>query len=608
MLFNFQQDFRFPIGHHLAVLLLLLLVSLSVHAQTKWLAPERTLGQEISPNQKLLYALKVEKGQCYRIAIKQQPGVDLILSLFDAEHRKLVTVGGYRGFLKMDGLFPLQAWLDIVSLSFVAEVSGIYEVQVDAKDTQIAGHYEIGISDFHRAANDDLRRMDAEEEFERGERLRAPAHRVADLQQSIKHYEGALKIYRELGDKAGEAQTLDAIGLTHKTLQDIDKALDYCERALQLWQTLGDQRAVALGLYHLASVHTEQHKDAQALTELERSLQILRALGERMYEARVLGSYAAVSAKLPDDAESQLKVIGLFRQSVSLFHGLGDGSDEAFSLCTLSAYFTHISEDKQALATSRQALALLQPLGYKRYISFTLLRIGEIFYAHGDYQPAFDNYSEALAYSRNTGSYYEAYSLYNLGTAALALGDKKALEYLNRALPLWEGNRNGEAYTLAGIGRFYFSESKKQEALDYYRRALPMMRVTGDNFGVGIILSDIGAAYAAMNDRDKSVAYFRQALELHRAARDRRDEGRTLIRLGDIYESLGDVENAISHYQNSLEIFRAIGNLSGEGDAQFALAKAEAARGDLFAARAHIEEALRIVETARAGILGQDLR
>jgi len=89
---------------------------------------------------------------------------------------------------------------------------------------------------------------------------------------------------------------------------------------------------------------------------------------------------------------------------------------------------------------------------------------------------------------------------------------------------------------------------------------------------------------------------------------DRRDEARTLIRLGEIYESSVDSDKALRQYHAALELYHTIGNPSGQANAYFSIAKAERARGDLSAADRNIRETLRIIESLRAGILGQDLR
>src|SRR3712207_38875 len=84
------------------ILLILLLYLPSANAQAKYLEPDNTISQEIKPNQKHLFRIRMGAGNFFRISVQQQPGVDLILTLYDAKHRKLATVGGYRGFLKMD--------------------------------------------------------------------------------------------------------------------------------------------------------------------------------------------------------------------------------------------------------------------------------------------------------------------------------------------------------------------------------------------------------------------------------------------------------------------------------------------------------------------------
>ena len=186
-----------------ALTLLILLVCVSANAQTKRLEPTDILTREIKPNQKHSYQFKIQTGQYCRITVQQQPGVDLILSLYDAKHRKLAAVGGYRGYLKTENLFPFEVWLDIISFSFIAAPSSVYEIELDAKETQIRERYQIKIDDIHPATTFDRKRVEAERLFERGERLRFPANSPNDLQLAIKNYQEALKIYREIKDVAG---------------------------------------------------------------------------------------------------------------------------------------------------------------------------------------------------------------------------------------------------------------------------------------------------------------------------------------------------------------------------------------------------------------------
>jgi CHAT domain-containing protein/predicted negative regulator of RcsB-dependent stress response len=590
------------------ILLTHLICAFAVGAQTKYLEPGQPLAQEIAPKQKQSFRIKIAANNFFRISVRQQPGVDLILSLFDGRHRKLAAVGGYRGFLKMENTFPFEAYLDIVSLAFVADYGGIYEIELDAGDSPIRGRYEIEVKDARQATATDRKRVEAERFFESGERLRFPARSREDLRLALKRYENALAIYREISDVAGQAAVFDAMCLTQGVLQNLEKAAEYAETAVKLYRSTGDRARTAHALAHLAGIRHARQEEEKLVAASDEILQIWRELGDKRNEARALLGYPMIVRKPVDDPNYRLQVIETYLRAANMFRELDSPSEEARALFQLAAFYTYISEDEKSIEIYEQALRILKPLGYKRYIVFALLRVGEHYYDRGDYQNAFDYYSEALEYSSNTNTNYEAYTLYNLSNSTLTLDKKKVFEYLNRALPIWEGNRNGEAYTMVSIGRYYFSEGQTREALDYYARALPMMRGSGDMYGVGIILMNIGETYFAAGDKTKAVEYYRQALELHRAARNRRDEARTLIRLGTVHQSAGETEKVFLNFSEALKLYRAIGNRSGEAGALYALARAERGRGNLAAARAFVEQTLRIVEALRAGIAGEELR
>jgi CHAT domain-containing protein/tetratricopeptide (TPR) repeat protein len=589
-------------------LLLISFLGFPTVAQTTTLSPSETIERMIAPSQRQRFRIKLEAGQFCRVRATQQAGVDLILTLSSPTRSNVAKVGGYKGYLKLTGLFPIQATLGDITLSFVSDRAGIYEIEVDARDTQISGSYQIKMVDLRWATAEDSRGVDAERAVDRGERLRFAARSKSELELAIKQYEQALDIFRNINDQKSEADTLVALALTYEVLQDSEKAIELLNDALMLCKRQNDLPGASVVLRHLAGTHTGQLKLEKALAEAEEALAIWQLLGDKLNQARAFYSQLGVRVKMVDNSQARWQLLELFKQNVAMFHEQGSVSEEAYLLTELASYYANLGESQQALDTFRQALSLVQPIGYKRYSIVPLLRIGEIFYEDGDFQAAFDFYGEAFAKSRNTDSYNEAYALYNLGVASLALNDKRALGYFTSALAIWEGNRNGEAYTLSGLGRFYSSQNEISKALDYYNRALPIMRDTGDIFGVGIILSDIGSAYAAMGDRTRANNYYERALEAHRKTNDRRDEARTLIRLGELHEASSDFDKALTHYGSALELARTIGNKSSQANAYYFLARAERAKGNLERAELNIKETLRIIEQLRAGILGQELR
>jgi hypothetical protein len=134
---------------------LILIPATCLQAQVPGLEPREQTTRQIGPQQKQNFIIRLEARQFCRITVTQQPGIDLILNLYEASRRKLARVGGYRGYVEMVGSFPIRAALDEVSLSFVSSRRGVYELEIDSQDTQISGSYKIQIVDSHRASAED---------------------------------------------------------------------------------------------------------------------------------------------------------------------------------------------------------------------------------------------------------------------------------------------------------------------------------------------------------------------------------------------------------------------------------------------------------------------
>ncbi len=205
----------------------------------------------------------------------------------------------------------------------------------------------------------------------------------------------------------------------------------------------------------------------------------------------------------------------------------------------------------------------------------------------------------------------EASTLTNIGAVYDSLGEKQqALDFYNQALPLIQavGDRSGEASTLNNIGTVYNSLGDKQQALDYYNQALPLRRAVGDRGGEAAALNNIGAVYSSLGEKQQALDYYNQALPLSRAVGDRGGEAGTLNNIGLVYDSLGEKQQALDYYNQALPLFQAVGDRVGEASTLFNLAFLERDKGKFATALPHIEAAIEIIEDLRSQIGSQELR
>ncbi len=72
--------------------------------------------------------------------------------------------------------------------------------------------------------------------------------------QAFNQYQKALVLYREVGDRAGEAYTLDNIGAEYESHGQYDQALNQYQLALVMARDIGDKVLVQAVLNNIQSL------------------------------------------------------------------------------------------------------------------------------------------------------------------------------------------------------------------------------------------------------------------------------------------------------------------------------------------------------------------
>ncbi|MBG1267454.1 CHAT domain-containing protein, partial [Nostoc sp. WHI] len=377
---------------------------------------------------------------------------------------------------------------------------------------------------------------------------------LGEKQKALDFYNQALPLIRAVGDRTGEARTLNNIGKVYDDLGEKQKALDFYNQALPLWRAVGDRTGEATTLNNIGAVYSALGEKQKALDFYNQALPLIRAVGDRTGEARTLNNIG----KVYDDLGEKQKALDFYNQALPLWRAVGDRSGEATTLNNIGLVYSDLGEKQKALDYFNQALPLIRAVGDRTGEARTLNNIGLVYDALGEKQKALDFYNQALPLWRAVGDRSgEATTLNNIGKVYNDLGEKqKALDYFNQALPLIRavGDRTGEGRTLNNIGGVYDALGEKQKALDFYNQALPLWRAVGDRTGEAVTLNNIGAVYSALGEKQKALDFYNQALPLRRAVGDRAGEANTLGNIGVLFQSTNRPTEAITNLQQSLQI------------------------------------------------------
>lgn len=117
------------------------------------------------------------------------------------------------------------------------------------------------------------------------------------------------------------------------------------------------------------------------------------------------------------------------------------------------------------------------------------------------------------------------------------------------------GNRQGEANTLANIGYIYSSKENYDEAINYFTQAVKINNEIGGIQGEGNQLLNLGSTFRLKGDLDKAFEYCNQAIELHRQIGYKQGQANTLGMIGNIFSDKGNFIEAFKYYEEALGIY-----------------------------------------------------
>jgi CHAT domain-containing protein len=551
----------------------------------------KPIERELKGGEVHYYKITLASGQYLRVVVEQR-GVDVVVTLFGPDGKKIVEVDSPNG---TQGPEPL---------SFVADTPGEYRVEVRSLEKDAApGYYEAKIEELREAKTEDKTRIAAEKTFAEGELLRVQGT-AESLQRAIKKYEEALGLWRSLKDRAGQAGTLNSLGVVYASIGENKKSLTCFEESLPLFQEVEDGLAEGDVLYNIGAVNFTLGDTKKSLDFLNRSLQRRRVLGNKAGEAQSLGKIGSIYSSL---GEQQL-ALRYLEQALRYFRELSDRNGEAETLNNVGLVYNGLGENPRALQSLDDALRLFRAIGNRAGEATALNNMGKVHSDLGESQKVLEYYNQALPISRETGDRQgEATTLNNIGQTYSDLGEKqKALDYFGKVLSILRelgyrmgeartlnnigvvynelgdrhkaldfhgqalllaraiGDRGTEATMLINIGLIYSQIGEIHKALDYLTQALPISRALGDRRMEAVTLSNIGSAYAHVSELVKALDFYKQALSLDRTAGNRRGEAVTLNNIGQVFTDLGERQKAIDHFGQSLLIHRAVENRSGE--------------------------------------------
>jgi len=415
----------------------------------------------------------------------------------------------------------------------------------------------------------------------------------------------ALRLSRELEDRARERNALRSFGLLRSHQGRYEEAVDTLEHALALDTELGEAGAAAGDVASLGNVLRKMGRPHDAIRALEETRARLTPESDPTKWCTVLTVMASAYRDLGDDATALR-----YLQDVSetaLARGLPIMA--SFSLPAIAHIQLQQGHVEEALTTYRRAADLSRRARHADGLAQSLRSLGEVLLGLGSQEEAIPHLREAAgifaqledhesesvlnqhmatAHER-CGRPADAHALWErvrarCETSGDPAGEAAALEGIARcarssgvrepAIAMYEraldravsaGDRKREATLRNTLGLLRWEDGAYLEALRQYEAALRLCRDGGDRVHEGLILNSVGATLLKLRRYDEARTAVEEAARLNAATGEQRLEAHSHAILGDALVESGRLDDARHAFERSLALRPSIGDRRGEG-------------------------------------------
>jgi CHAT domain-containing protein/predicted negative regulator of RcsB-dependent stress response len=195
-----------------------------------------------------------------------------------------------------------------------------------------------------------------------------------------------------VGDRRGEAATLNNIGSAYQSLGEMQKALEKFNQTLPIFRSVGDRRGEAQILNNIGTVYRSLGETQKALENFNDILPLRRAMGDRHGEAQTLNNIGTAHQSL---GETQ-KALEKYNEALPIFRGVRDRSGEAQTLNNIGTVHLALGETRKALENYTEALPHRRAVGDRNGEAATLLGIARVEQKRGDLTQARQTIEQAV--------------------------------------------------------------------------------------------------------------------------------------------------------------------------------------------------------------------
>ncbi len=232
-----------------------------------------------------------------------------------------------------------------------------------------------------------------------------------NFDEADKYLRQALRTYRELDDKEGEAFVLDLIGDNYLSVKEIDEALEYYKDALRLYSQVG------------SSLKKEMFEKIKEVEEIKEAIEIAEKekkappLVEEAHEEYFV-DYEKITSKLEEVIKMLETASGMhekysgkdameyLKEAFNVSREIEDKKGEATLLLMMGNLLLKEEKSHSALKYFKDAFDIFYEIGDKKGEAVSLILIGTLYFISGDLEKMTDVFKKSIKIFQKLGDKY----------------------------------------------------------------------------------------------------------------------------------------------------------------------------------------------------------
>ena len=193
------------------------------------------------------------------------------------------------------------------------------------------------------------------------------AYHRGKLEEARTNHEQALAIYRQLGDLHGIADQALSVAFILFEEGEVEEAEAMIQEAYQIGEKIDTEMVMTRAYYHLAKVARSRGEMASAQLLVKKAIEIADRAGIQMMKAlglRLLGEFL--------EREQTVQPEQYFQECLALLEKLGERFEVAWTLRSFADFLCQRGEVERAKTLYQQAISIFETIGAERERTITL--------------------------------------------------------------------------------------------------------------------------------------------------------------------------------------------------------------------------------------------